>query len=198
MNMSFPFRPLLFCLSIFVLATAGGGKASATKLHLINMVDLVNMEDAAFLETLAQSLRDAAKHTLDDFTVDEIDFVRADLNGDGVEEFIVQASTSYTCGNKPTCHASVYRKTQEGWRFVGNIGTISYPGVIYIEDTWSNGWRTTHNENFRDCWVNETDPRRQYSNYDIMGMPMAPGQAGYFFSVALDETCPEKNPYLEK
>lgn len=195
--MSLFFRPLLFCLSVAVLVAGGGGPLTAKELFLINMVEMVNKKDAAFLESLAQSLREVANHSIDDFTVNSLDFVRVDLNNDGIEEFIVQAATTYaSCGTSPTCHASVYTKTQKGWRFVGEIGTTGKSGVwaplIVVEDTWSNGWRITNNGEYRDCWFKKTDPERAYNMGDILGMPLEPGQAGYFMSVPIDETCPEK------
>jgi len=195
-------RPFLLCISIFLLTAGGGGKASAKEIFLINMVDMVNKKDAAFLETLAQSFRNTLRPLLDDFTVDELYFVRIDLNGNGIEEFIVLAGSTAACGNMPECPASIYTETKKGWRFIGDISAYGRHGnfawIITVEDTWSNGWRTLHDKKYRYCWFNETDPKRAYYDNDILGMPLEPGQAGYFWSVGIDETCPEKDPHFKQ
>lgn len=197
-------RLLLFCLGLFVL-TAGGDKPAASadpedgfsiKLYLLNKFHLASKEDKQFLRLLTKNVAEELKGILDDFSVLNLFFTKTDLNGDGVEEFIVlPGATTYFCGNSPTCQASVYTSSPTGWHYVGSIGTMDQDRVwgttITVENNWSNGWRTTHNDEFRDCWIKVSDPLGRQE--DVLGMAYAPEQqAGYFWSVSIDQKCPEE------
>jgi len=198
-------RLLLFCLGLIVLSAGGGEPAASAnpedgftiKLYLLNKFHLASKEDKRFLRSLAQRFNIESKGIVDNFSVMNLFFTKVDLNGDGVEEFIVlPGATAYFCGNSPTCEASVYIKSPAGWHYAGTIVTMDQPGIwgttITVENNWSNGWRTAQNGKFRSCWLTISDP--SWSERDKLGMPYEPGQAGYFITSHLNEKCPEKLP----
>lgn len=192
------YRPLLFLVLLTVIATGGGGNSGATELFLVSKAHLVNKEDAALVEALVESLRRKASGLPDRFTSEDIHFVRVDLNGDGVEEFIVMAATLFTCGNAPDCQTSIFEKTATGLRFIGSMYTTEKVGVmgyfVNVEDNWSNGWRVLNNGEYRYCWLHKTEPAWSYRMGDVFGMPHEPAQAGYFISVEIGSDCPKEAP----
>lgn len=190
-------HPLLMMFLLVGFTSGGGVLADETELFLTNKYELAAKDDAVFLRKLAKNIHEILNPVITDYTAHRIHYVKADLNGDGVEELLVEPSTSYFCGNNPTCETSIYTRSADGWAYIGGASSLAKINsgwrFITVEDEWHNGWRTLNDGEFRFCWVPSisTDKSKMYMYKDPLGMPVTPGQGGYFSSVELKEKCTE-------
>lgn len=119
-----------------------------------------------------------------------------DLDGDGTDEVLVHAATSYWCGNMPTCRASVYTPRDGGWRYIGRVSVREgrYPVIAYavVEDHFHKSWRTLNDGEFRYCWVADPEGSKVEVRGDQFKMPRAAGEPGYHWAVHMNEQCPDK------
>lgn len=119
-----------------------------------------------------------------------------DLNGDGVDEILVRGVSSYWCGNRPTCNASVYTPKDGGWRYIGDVPVRDghYPAIAYaiVEDLFHNGWRVINDGEMRHCWVADPEKSGIIVSKDAYLMPRDAGEPGYYWSIQMKEPCPDK------
>ena len=119
-----------------------------------------------------------------------------DLNGDGTDEVLVHGSWSYSCGNSPSCDASVYMRKNGVWNFIGEVGILEslYPNTahVFVGGRFHQGWRTLNAREYRYCWVKKSPAPILSTDKDQFLMPHVPGQPGYFWNVLINEECPMK------
>ncbi|MCH7936034.1 MAG: hypothetical protein IH994_02950 [Proteobacteria bacterium] len=125
-----------------------------------------------------------------------LSFATFDLNGDGIGEAIVHGPSSLWCGNVPTCWASVYRRLDGEWKYIGNVsvreGRLPIVAEIFVEDRFHQGWRTLNDGEYRSCWVANPPKDMEYLDKDYYEMPYVPGEAGYYWTVLIKDVCPVK------
>ncbi len=188
-------KQLLFVVFVFLL-TGGVASADGIKIIALPIIDLLRAEDRELVLKIKKSFSNPEYGiTLDDLTINRLYIAMADLNGNGVQEFIVTVRATYNCGNMPTCSASVYQRVDGEPVFVGEVD-VTESGWIWIEDTWSNDWRILNDGEYRYCWVPESNPKTVLDK-DMFNMPYVGGQGGYFWSVEIDEECPVEHPHLD-
>lgn len=115
-----------------------------------------------------------------------------DLNDDGVEEAIVRSGSSYFCGNKVTCHASVYSLNNGQWWYAGGIevresGPLPIDASVFVEDNYYLGWRTLNDGERRYCWKGRPNEEHDYKDYFLMPRPYQ--SPGYYGVAYLDKPC---------
>ncbi len=190
---------LCFIATGFPLSTA-----KAEKNYLTNRYETLSSEHRGLIDELWQSLREKHGKGIIEW-VHSLNVGTADLNNDGVVEVLVTPSSTFFCGNSPGCNVSIYQHTDGQWHYIGrtystNIaGNLGLDDFSIIENEYINGWRVlTAGENYdwkgrHFCWVDSTsvDPEFRETIADPLGLPLAPGQAGFFGSSPLGEPCPK-------
>jgi hypothetical protein len=181
--------------------TVGGGvPADARELLLTKAHGSLAKSESDFLATVARSFLNNDETVDEGFSGRDLFFAKADLNGDGVEEFLITSRGEFICLHRDegACIASIYTHSDSGWTYVGY--TFSYAKgefsaqALTIEDTVHNGWRVLNNGGVRRCWVISTGPERMFLDRDRLGFYKAPRQAGYFTKIEMNETCPIRQP----
>ena len=181
---------------IFLLASASVASAARMKVVALPMLDLLRAEDRELVLKIKESFSNPEHGIpLDLITDKRLHIAMVDLNGDGVQEFLVTLSSTYNCGNMAWCSASLYQRVDDEPVFIGDVD-VTEGKWIWVEDTWSNGWRVLSDGRYLSCWVPESNPRT-VSDTDMFNMPYTDGQAGYFWGVEVGETCPEQHPHLD-
>ena len=171
--------------------------AGDTKIIALPMLDLLREEDRKLVEVIKKTSNNREHGVvLDDLSDNRLYIAMVDLNGDGVQEFIVTVSSTFNCGNTGFCTTSIYQRGDRIPTFAGRT-QVTEDEWIWVEDNWSNGWRILNNGKYRYCWVNESNPIAFPGNRDMFNMPYVDGQAGYFWSVKIGEECPAEHPHLD-
>lgn len=127
-------RFLLPLLCLPLLLSACGGSTSSNN-GLTPLPDYQGPDDSALIEAVNEFIqaRTAPPNS-------EYDFVRIDLNGDGLRDAIVlfKLPHTYWCG-WDGCGMAVFRAHREHFTPLATISNVR--GPIYVNSTGNKGWR---------------------------------------------------------
>lgn len=123
---------LFLCLLCLFLSACGGG---AQKTNITPLPDSNDPKDEKLFEAIAKflSVREAPPYS-------GYDFVRVDLDGDGLREGIVlfKLPHTYWCG-WDGCGMAIFRAKNKDFTPMSVINSVR--GPIYVSATGNKGWR---------------------------------------------------------